>query len=121
MDLKHFKEIESNDEVRKNLAKWIAHFCFRNNTPLEKFHDRFTQDEIKAISKASVDNVYHFLTTILFHSGDSTNNVIDLLKDKKNLTMQDWNKWDDPEFREDIHQASLSLLKTLRQQDKEIT
>jgi|HubBroStandDraft_6_1064221.scaffolds.fasta_scaffold2509088_1 hypothetical protein len=49
MDVEHLKEIESNDEIRRNLAKWLVHYCFRNSK-LENFHDRFRDDEMKALT-----------------------------------------------------------------------
>lgn len=58
MDAAHFKEIETNDEVRKNLAKWIARNCFRN-TSLEALHDRISQAEMKQLMKDAVDNMLY--------------------------------------------------------------
>jgi hypothetical protein len=53
MDTAHLKEIESNDEVRKNLAKWLVHDCFRNRE-LESLHDRISEEEMKTATKDAV-------------------------------------------------------------------
>jgi hypothetical protein len=39
MNSEHLKEMQTNDVIRKNLAKWLVNYCFRNSE-LETFHDR---------------------------------------------------------------------------------
>jgi hypothetical protein len=114
MNTEHLKEIESNHNIRKNLAKWLANFCFRNSK-LETFHDRFSDDEMKALMIDSVNLTYYFLTVLLFSTADNTNNIVDLLKDRENLKTREWNDWDDPVFRDDIHQSSLHLFNVLQE------
>jgi hypothetical protein len=97
MDMEHLKTIESGDHIRKNLAKWLVNFCFRNSK-LETFHDRFSDDEMKALIIDSVNLTYYFLTVLLFSAANNTNKIIDLLKDRDNLKTQKWNDWDDPVF-----------------------
>jgi hypothetical protein len=114
MDTEHLTSIESNDDIRKNLAKWLVYFCFRNSK-LETFHDRFSDDEMKALMMDSVNLTYYFLTVLLFSTANNTNKIIDLLKDGDNLKTQHWNDWDDPVFRDDIHQSSLHLFNVLQE------
>jgi hypothetical protein len=47
-------ELKDNEVTRKRLAKWMAKFCFRDSE-LENFHDRFTQDEMREISRSFVN------------------------------------------------------------------
>jgi hypothetical protein len=108
MNSEHLNEIQTNDVIRKNLAKWLVHYCFRNSK-LETFHDRFSDHEMKAVMMDSVNLTYYLLTVLLFSTADNTNNIIDLLKDRDNLKTREWNDWDDPVFRDDIHQSSLHL------------
>jgi hypothetical protein len=105
---------ESNEIIRKNLAKWLVNYCFRNSK-LETFHDRFSDDEMKALMIDSVNLTYYFLTVLLFSTAANTNTIIDLLKDGDNLKTQRWNDWDDPVFRDDIHQSSLHLFNVLQE------
>jgi hypothetical protein len=114
MDVEHLKEIESSDEIRRNLAKWLVHYCFRNSK-LETFHDRFSDDEMKALMIDSVNLTYYFLTVLLFSAADNTNEITDLLKDRDNLTTKEWSNWNDPVFRDDIHQSSLHLFNVLQE------
>jgi hypothetical protein len=105
---------ESNEIIRKNLAKWLVHYCFRNSE-LESFHERFSDEEIKALMIDSVNLTYYFMTVLLFSTADKTNEIIGLLKDRDNLKTREWNDWDDPVFRDDIHQSSLHLLNVLQE------
>jgi hypothetical protein len=114
MNSEHLKEIQTNDVIRKNLAKWLVNYCFRNSK-LETFHDRFSDHEMKAVMMDSVNLTYYFLTVLLFSTADNTNNIIDLLKDRDNLKTREWNDWDDPVFRDDIHQSSLHLFNVLQE------
>jgi hypothetical protein len=114
MDTEHLNQIESHDEIRKHLAKWLVHYCFRNSK-LETFHDRFGDEEMKALMMDSVNLTYYFLTVLLFSAADNTNNIIDLLKDRDNLKTREWNDWNDPVFRDDIHQSSLHLFNVLQE------
>jgi hypothetical protein len=113
MDSVHFKEIETNNEVRKNLAKWITHDCFRN-TSLEALHDRISQDEMKQLMKEAVDNAYYLLTT-LFSASDYTNRAIDLLKSKENLTTEEWSKWDDPVLSRERMKIEAQIFKRVQE------
>jgi hypothetical protein len=63
----------------------------------------------------SVNLTYYFLMVLLFSTGANTNTIIDLLKDGDNLKTQQWNDWDDPVFRDDIHQSSLHLFNVLQE------
>ncbi len=58
----NFRLLAGNLVLQKRLAKFIARFCFRDNTPLEELHDdpdsRITQDEMKALMIAAVQNCY---------------------------------------------------------------
>ena len=74
MDTEHLKTIETNDDIRKNLAKWLVHYCLRNSK-LETFHDRFSDDEMKALMMDSVNLTYYFLTVLLFSTADKTNKL----------------------------------------------
>jgi hypothetical protein len=108
------KDIETNDEVRKNLAKWIVHDCLRNDTGLEALHDRISDDEMKSMMIRAVNNTYLFLTVLLFSPAGKTNEIIDLLKSKDNLHMQAWNKWDDPVLLEDRIKSHADLYRLLQ-------
>ncbi|MDA9438433.1 hypothetical protein XH98_04680 [Bradyrhizobium sp. CCBAU 51745] len=44
--------------IRKRLAKWMANLCFRENTELDGFHDRISEEEIKELMMGVVDNCY---------------------------------------------------------------
>jgi hypothetical protein len=116
MNSEHLKEIQTNDVIRKNLAKCLVNYCFRNSK-LETFHDRFSDDEMKALMMDSVNLTYYFLTVLLFSTAANTNTIVDLLKDGDNLKTQQWNDWDDPVFRDDIHQSSLHLFNVLQGRD----
>jgi hypothetical protein len=70
---------------------------------------------MKAVMMDSVNLTYYFLTVLLFSTADNTNNIIDLLKDRDNLKTREWNDWDDPVFRADIHQSSLHLFNVLQE------
>jgi hypothetical protein len=114
MNSEYLKEIQTNEVIRKHLAKWLVNYCFRNSK-LETFHDRFSDDEMKALMMDSVNLTYYFLTVLLFGTADNTNKIIDLLKDSDNLKIQKWNDWDDPVFRDDIHKSSLHLFNVLQE------
>jgi hypothetical protein len=109
MDTAYLKDIETDDEIRKNLAKWIVHDCFRNDTGLEGLHERITNDEMKSLMINAVNNTYLFLTVLLFSPADQTDAIIDLLKSKNNLQTQAWNKWDDPVLLEDRIKSHANL------------
>ena len=113
MDTIQLKEVESNDEVRKNLAKWIVHDCFRNTKTLEALHDRISDDEMKALMKEAVNNAYYLLT-MLFSPSEYTNQVIDLLKSKDNLTDQGWSTWEDPELSNERMKIEAKIFKQLQ-------
>jgi hypothetical protein len=114
MNSEHLKEIQTNDVIRQNLARWLVHYCFRNSE-LESFHDRFSDEEMNGLMMDSVNLTHYFLTVLLFSTADNTNNIVDLLKDRDNLKTDEWNDWDDPHFRDDIHQSSLHLFTVLQE------
>jgi hypothetical protein len=50
-------ELESNEVLRKRLAKWLTIFCFRD-TKLEEFHDRLTDDEMREFMIDSANHCF---------------------------------------------------------------
>jgi hypothetical protein len=100
MKTEHIKEIQSNEVLRKRLAKWMALHCFRN-TKLEEFHDRLSNEEMKALMIDVVDHYYEFLS-ILF-TAPSGDKIIDALKERDVVP-----KWNDPKsFRNSQEVLSL--------------
>ena len=57
MNPDQFAELKNNEVVRKRLAKFITHFCFRSSA-LENFHDRISDDEMKALMIDVVNRSY---------------------------------------------------------------
>lgn len=118
MDPDHLKKIQTSDETRKNMAKWLVYDCFRNYTNLEDLHARngankITDAEMKTLMKQAVNNVYLYLT-ILFQLSDDANGLIDLFTDKEQLGLQDWNKWDEPEMPEKRVREGAALFRRLQ-------
>ena len=120
MDAGHSEEIQSNEVVRKRLAKLVARDCFRN-TKLEDLHagispssetgdysdvkvispygeipwkqlSRLSDEEMKALMIDVVDRCYDFLT-VMFCTG-KIDEVIEALKQRDPLP-----QWDDPVLR----------------------
>jgi hypothetical protein len=50
-------DLKENIDLRKRLAKKIAHDCFRDTKKLEDMHaaDKITDDEMKAIMREATD------------------------------------------------------------------
>src|SRR3989344_5091546 len=82
------EEIHSNEIVRKRLAKFLALHCFRN-TKLEDFHDRLSDEEMKALM---IDVVNHcdYVLALLFTTQNGSK-IIELLKEHGPVP-----GWDDP-------------------------
>jgi hypothetical protein len=116
MDASHFCELQTNDLVRKRIAKVMALNCFRN-TELENLHagktartetgdysdvkvvcpdreipwnelSRFNNDEMKAVMIDVVDHCYDFLTELFGVDGDALIEKLKLQDDVPN--------WNDP-------------------------
>jgi hypothetical protein len=88
--------IKSNDDLRKRMAKWMAHDCFRNTGELEDMHaaGRISQDEMKRLMIDVVNRSYLFLS-VLFTTQRS-NEIIEILKHGKYLP-PDWKDWNNPQ------------------------
>ena len=70
-------ELKNSEVTRKRLAKFMAHFCFRNSK-LEDFHDRISDAEMKALM-IDVVNHSHLFLSVLF-SSTASNKIIEILK-----------------------------------------
>jgi hypothetical protein len=90
MNTKNLTELKHNDQLRKRLAKWMAHFCFRD-TKLEQFHNRFTDDDMKELMIDCADHCYA-LVCMLFAT-ESGDQLIEMLKEHDEVA-----HWDDPEM-----------------------
>lgn len=119
MDAGHFRELQSNELVRKRLATLMARDCFRN-TKLEDFHagkvpssqtgdftdvkvispygeiswrelSRLSDAEMRELMIDIVDHCYTFLTG-LFNS-PAGDRIVDLLKQRDALP-----GWNEPEL-----------------------
>ena len=101
MDTKHLKELQNDEILRKRLAKFMTHFCFRNSK-LEKFHDRISQDEMKEITISMADNSLLFLS-ILFGT-EKSDEIIDLLKEKDRVP-----DWEDPKISDAALKSAVIL------------
>jgi hypothetical protein len=109
MDITSLQEIQRNEVVRKRLAKWMAHFSFRN-TKLESFHDRFSQDEMKELMIDVVNHSYLFLS-ILFAT-DKSDEIIRTLNREDQLPQ--WNEPEIPDGWKDAAKNFDQLLHPLR-------
>jgi hypothetical protein len=90
-----------------------SHFCFRNSK-LEDFHDRISNDEMKALMIDVVNHSYLFLS-VLFASKKS-NEIIDMLK--QGDLPRDWRDWNDPQISDELTRSAkrtLDLIKKARQ------
>src|SRR5215470_12741311 len=60
MTPKQLAELKDNVDLRKRLAKKIAHDCFRDTKTLENMHtaNLITDDEMKAIMTEATDKCY---------------------------------------------------------------
>src|SRR6266487_3241747 len=95
-------ELKDNDDVRKRLAKFMAHFCFRNSK-LEDFHDRISDDEMKALMIDVVNHCYMFIWAMFRSQG--FNEIIERLKHEEQLP-RDWKHWNDPEVSDEVLKAA---------------
>src|SRR5215468_1180548 len=85
-------ELKEHVDLRKRLAKKIAHDCFRDTKKLEDMHaaDRITDDEIKAIMREATDKCYDLVLDLCSPHG------VDIINNLKQH--DDVPEWDDPEF-----------------------
>jgi len=90
MNKKSFKELQGSDELRKRLAKLVAHDCFRN-TKLEDFHadpdSRLNDSEMKELMIDVVNHTYDFVTKFFGPEGER---IIENLKNGD--PVPDWNE-----------------------------
>ena len=91
MTPEQFDQLINDEVIRKRLAKWIAHDCFRENTTLESFHDRISEREMKELMIGVVNNCYLFLSILT--SMEATTALIKLMKLKDPLP-----QWNDPKI-----------------------
>ena len=63
MTPKQLAELKDNVDLRKRLAKKIAHDCFRDTKTLENMHaaNLITDDEMKAITTEATDKCYELV------------------------------------------------------------
>jgi hypothetical protein len=106
MNPDQLNELKDNEITRKRLAKFMAHFCFRNSK-LEEFHDRISDDEMKALMIDVVNHSYLFLS-VLF-SSQAANEIIEILKQGDNLP-PDWKDWNDPEISDELTRNAKRVL-----------
>jgi hypothetical protein len=109
-------EIKSNDDIRKRMAKWMAHFCFRNSN-LEGLHDRISQDEMKALMIDVVNRSYLFIW-IIFNS-QASSEMIDILKQGDHLP-PDWSHWNDSEVSDELLKSAKRLDDLLKRRRSEL-
>ena len=107
-------ELKNNEIVRKRLAKFMTHFCFRNSA-LENFHDRISDDEMKALMIDVVNRSYLFLWILI--KSQASNDIIEILKHGDHLP-SDWSHWNDPEVPDEMVKGAKRLLDLLRQHGK---
>jgi hypothetical protein len=86
-------ELKREIDLRKRLAKKIAHDCFRGTKTLEDMHaaDKITDDEMKAIMREATDKCYHLVLDLCSPHG------VDIINDLKQR--DEVPQWDDPEVR----------------------
>ena len=86
-------ELKENVDLRKRLAKKIAHDCFRDTKKLEDMHaaDKITDDEMKAIMREATDKCYDLVLDLCSPHG------VDIINDLKQR--DEVPEWDDPEVR----------------------
>ena len=63
-------ELKNNETVQKRLAKFMAHFCFRNSK-LEDLHNQISDDEMKELMIDVVNRGYAFIWAIFASQGGS--------------------------------------------------
>ena len=63
-------ELKNNETVQKRLAKFMAHFCFRNSK-LEDLHNQISDDEMKDLMIDVVNRGYAFIWAIFASQGGS--------------------------------------------------
>ncbi len=98
MNPKHIREIQTNEVLRKRLAKFLALHCFRN-TELENLHSgtglsRFDNDEMKALMIDVVNHCDRFLAIIF--STPVGDELIEELG-RRDLVPE----WNDPDWEND--------------------
>jgi hypothetical protein len=86
-------ELKENVDLRKRLAKKIAHDCFRDTKKLEDMHagDKITDEEMKAIMREATDKCYDLVLDLCSPHG------VDIINDLKQR--DEVPQWDDPEVR----------------------
>ena len=77
--------------LRKRLAKWMARFCFRENTKLESFHDRISEKEMKELMIGVVNNCYLVLS--ILSNAEASAALMELMKLEDPLP-----QWNDPKL-----------------------
>ena len=93
MTPKQLAELKDNVDLRKRLAKKIAHDCFRDTKTLENMHaaNLITDDEMKAIMTEATDKCYDLVLDLCSPHG------VDIINDLKQR--DEVPEWDDPEAR----------------------
>jgi hypothetical protein len=86
-------ELKENVDLRKRLAKKMAHDCFRNTKKLENMHaaKKITDEEMKAIMIEAADKCYDLLLDLCSPHGAD---IINDLKQRDQVP-----EWNDPEVR----------------------
>ncbi|MDA9475084.1 hypothetical protein XI03_11355 [Bradyrhizobium sp. CCBAU 65884] len=101
-----FDKLISDEVIRKRLARWMANLCFRENTELERFHDRISDEEMKKLMIGVVDNCYLFLS-ILSNSKASAS-LIELMELKVPLP-----QWNEPKLPHKMLRSAEQLQKMM--------
>jgi hypothetical protein len=104
-------KLKNNEATLKRLAKFMAHFCFRNSK-LEDLHNRISDDEMKELMIDVVNRSYLFLWMLF--KGSTSDDTIDILERGEHLP-NDWSHWDDPDPPLEMVRGSTRLLKLLRE------
>jgi hypothetical protein len=99
-------ELKNSEVTRKRLAKFMAHFCFRNSK-LEDFHDRISDAEMKALM-IDVVNHSHLFLSVLF-SSTASNEIIEILKQGDDLPPE-WKDWNEPEISDELTKNAKRVL-----------
>jgi hypothetical protein len=123
MDPKSFKELQSDETLRRRLAKSAAFKMFRSSEKLENLHEgiypssetgdysdvkiispfgeipwnrfsRFSDEEIKEVMREVVDRTYTYLTLLFGSDGDA---IIEKLKQEDEIP-----NWDEPKLLDNL-------------------